>query len=108
MSTVKRPLLRQRQLIIDAALLGVAGAAAAQLFTLLLRGATGLFLGVMAGYHPPELPNEGGTLQEVIGRHGLWLVPVVTALGGVLVGILVQRLAPETEGHGTDTVVHAF
>ena len=108
MSTVKRPLLRQRQLIIDAALLGVAGAAAAQVFTLLLRGATGLFLGVIAQYQPPGLPNEGGTLVEVVGRHGLWLVPVVTTLGGLLVGILVQRLAPETEGHGTDTVVHAF
>lgn len=108
MSPSRRPRARQRQLIIDAALLGVAGAAAAQLFTLLLRGATWLFLNVLAGYHPPGLPNEGGTLQEIIGRHGLWLVPVATTVGGLLVGILVQRLAPETEGHGTDTVVHAF
>jgi CIC family chloride channel protein len=99
---------RQRQLIIDAALLGIAGAAAAQVFTLLLRGATWLFLGVIAGYQPPGLPNEGGTLQEIIGPHGLWLVPLATTVGGLLVGILVQRLAPETEGHGTDTVVHAF
>ncbi|HMA42039.1 MAG TPA: chloride channel protein [Gemmatimonadales bacterium] len=108
MSPSRRPRARQRQLIIDAALLGVAGAAAAQLFTLLLRGATWLFLNVLAGYHPPGLPNEGGTLQEIIGQHGLWLVPVATTVGGLLVGILVQRLAPETEGHGTDTVVHAF
>ncbi len=107
-SAAARPLLRQRQLIIDAALLGVAGAAAAQVFTVLLRGATALFLGVIANYQPPGLPNEGGSLQEVIGRHGLWLVPVATTLGGLLVGILVQRLAPETEGHGTDTVVQAF
>lgn len=99
---------RQRQLIIDAVVLGVAGAAAAQVFTLLLRGATALFLGVIAGYQPPGLPNEGGTLQEILGRYGLWLVPLATTLGGVLVGVLVQRLAPETEGHGTDTVVHAF
>jgi CIC family chloride channel protein len=99
---------RQRQLIIDAALLGIAGAAAAQVFTLLLRGATWLFLGVIAGYQPPGLPNEGGTLQEIIGPHGLWLVPLATTVGGLLVGILLQRLAPETEGHGTDTVVHAF
>jgi chloride channel protein, CIC family len=103
-----RPLRRQRQLIIDAALLGVAGAAAAQLFTLLLRGASWLFLGVMASYQPPGLPNEGGALQEIIGPYGLWLVPLATTVGGLLVGIIVQRLAPETEGHGTDTVVHAF
>jgi CIC family chloride channel protein len=103
-----RPLGRQRRLILDAALLGVAGAAAAQLFTLLLRGATWLFLGELAGYTPPGLPNEGGTLQEIIGRHGLWLVPLATTAGGLLVGLIVQRLAPEAEGHGTDTVVHAF
>ena len=108
MTGVKRPLPRQRQLIIDAALLGVAGAAAAQVFTLLLGGASTLFLGVIAGYKPPGLPNEGGTLQEVIGPHGLWLIPLVTTVGGLLVGILVQRFAPETEGHGTDTVVQAF
>jgi chloride channel protein, CIC family len=47
-------------------------------------------------------------LREVIGPHGLWLVPIVVALGGLIVGFLVQRLAPETEGHGTDTVVQAF
>lgn len=108
MSPSARPVGRQRQLIIDAVVLGVAGAAAAQVFTLLLRGASALFLGVIAGYRPPGLPNEGGTLQEILGRYGLWLVPLATTLGGALVGVLVQRLAPETEGHGTDTVVHAF
>lgn len=108
MSPAGQPLRRQRQLIIDAMVLGVAGAAAARCFTLLLQGATSLLLGAIAGYQAPGLPNEGGTLEEIIGRHGLWLVPLATATGGLLVGVLVQRLAPETEGHGTDTVVHAF
>ena len=99
---------RQQRLILDAVLLGVAGAAAAQVFTYLLRGASWLFLERLAGYRPPGLPDEGGVLREVVGSHGLWLVPVVVALGGLIVGVLVQRLAPETEGHGTDTVVHAF
>jgi chloride channel protein, CIC family len=99
---------RQRQLIIDAALLGIAGAAAALVFTYLLRGATWVFLTQVAGYHPPGLPNEGGVLQEGVGPHGFWLIPLATTLGGLVVGILVQRLAPETEGHGTDTVVYAF
>ncbi len=99
---------RQQRLIVDAALLGVAGAFAAQLFTYLLRAATWLFLVEVGGYRPPGLPEEGGVLREVIGPHGLWLVPVTTAIGGLIVGFLVQRVAPETEGHGTDTVVHAF
>jgi CIC family chloride channel protein len=99
---------RQQRLIVDAVVLGVAGALIAQLFTYLLRGATWLFQVQLAGYRPPGLPDEGAVAREVIGPHGLWLVPVVVALGGLIVGLLVQRFAPETEGHGTDTVVYAF
>ncbi len=106
-SLIKR-LGRQQRLIVDALLLGVAGSLAAQLFTYLLRGTTWLFLVKLAGYRPPGLPDEGGVLREVIGRHGLWLIPVAVAVGGLVVGFVTQRLAPETEGHGTDTVVQAF
>jgi CIC family chloride channel protein len=88
--------------------LGVAGAFAAQVFTYLLRGATWLFLGGLAGYRPPGLPSEGGLAHEVVGPHGVWLIPLATTLGGLLVGILITKVAPETEGHGTDTVVRAF
>jgi len=37
-----------------------------------------------------------------------WLVLVVPALGGVAVGWLVKRFAPEAEGHGTDSVIRAY
>jgi CIC family chloride channel protein len=37
-----------------------------------------------------------------------WLVLVVPALGGVMVGWLVKRFAPEAEGHGTDSVIRAY
>lgn len=100
--------LGQRRLILDTVVLGLIGAFAAQLFTLLLRGTSTLFLGTLAQYVPPGLPGEGGSPVEVIGRWGLWLIPVVTTLGGLIVGIMVERLAPEAEGHGTDTVVRAF
>ncbi|MGC9158153.1 MAG: chloride channel protein [Terracidiphilus sp.] len=35
-------------------------------------------------------------------------MPLATTLGGLLSGILVYGLAPEAEGHGTDTVVKAL
>jgi len=98
----------QRRLILETLLLGVGGAAAAQVFNLLLRVANWLFLGQIAGYRPPGLPNEGGNPLPVIGPHGLWLVPVATTLGGVIVGWIVTRYAPEAEGHGTDAAVKAF
>jgi CIC family chloride channel protein len=36
------------------------------------------------------------------------LIPLVTTLGGLIAGILVYSLAPEAEGHGTDTAVKAY
>ncbi|MGC0771577.1 MAG: chloride channel protein [Candidatus Acidiferrum sp.] len=95
------------RLLLDSVLLGVIGGLAAQLFIWMLRLSQHFFLNWLAGYRPPGLPEEGGALQEVIGPHGLWLVPVATTLGGLISGALVYGLAPETEGHGTDTVVKA-
>lgn len=99
---------RQRRLIVDTLVLGVAGAAAAQLFTLLLHWSSAFFLGQLAGYTVPGLPSEGGAPNQIIGAHGLWLIPVVAALGGLIVGVITERFAPEAEGHGTDAVVRAF
>lgn len=99
---------RQRRLIIDAIMLGVVGAVGAQVFLFALRWLTRLFVNDFAGYVAPGLPSEGGALREVIGPHGLWLIPVVTTLGGLIVGLIIERYAPEAEGHGTDAVVRAF
>lgn len=38
----------------------------------------------------------------------MWLIPIVTTLGGLLSGILIFSLAPEAEGYGTDTAVKSF
>ncbi|MGH9681023.1 MAG: chloride channel protein, partial [Candidatus Acidiferrales bacterium] len=96
------------RLLAEAAALGVIGALAAQLFTWALRICERFFLIQFAGYGPPELPVEGGSLRQTIGPHGLWLIPVVTTVGGLISGLLVYHFAPEAEGHGTDTVVKAF
>jgi chloride channel protein, CIC family len=94
------------RLVFEAALLGVIGALGAQLFLWMLRVANRLFLYDLAGYRSPGLEN--GASKQIIGPHGLWLIPAVTTLGGLLSGFLVYRFAPEAEGHGTDTAVDAF
>lgn len=99
---------RQRRLLLDTLMLGVAGVAVAQLFNWMLGVARAGLLHGIAGYTPPGLPSEGGSSNETIGPHGLWLVPLVTTLGGLIVGIFVEWLAPEAEGHGTDAVIRAF
>jgi chloride channel protein, CIC family len=95
------------RLLLESAFLGVVGALGAQLFMLLLRACNYIFLFKLAGYFPPGI-EAGHTLHQTTGPHGLWIVPAVTTLGGLLSGILVYRFAPEAEGHGTDTAVEAF
>jgi CIC family chloride channel protein len=96
------------RLLLDSLVLGVIGGLSAQVFTWLLRWCARLFLVHLAGYVPPGLPQDGGVLRQAIGPHGLWLIPVVTTLGGLISGAIVYNLAPEAEGHGTDTVVKAL
>jgi len=94
------------RLLLEAAFLGVIGAGAARLFMWMLHLCNALFLHRLAGYWVPVL--EGGELRQTIGPHGLWLIPFVTTLGGLLSGWLVYTYAPEAEGHGTDTAADAF
>ncbi len=98
----------QRRLVLDSLLLGVVGALSAQLFMFLLRLAQSLFLVRLAGFTPLGLPSEGGSLKQIVGPAGLWLIPLSTTLGGLIAGLLVYSIAPEAEGHGTDTAVKAF
>lgn len=51
-----------------------------------------------------------GTTTEGIGASDAlpWLVLLIPTVGGLLTGILVQWVAPEAEGHGTDAVIHSF
>jgi len=96
------------RLLIDSVVLGVVGGLSAQLFMWLLGVANQVFLVWLAGYRAPGLASEGHALQQSIGPHGMWLVPLATTIGGLIAGALVYGLAPETEGHGTDTVVKAL
>jgi CIC family chloride channel protein len=98
----------QRRLVLDTLLLGVVGALSAQIFMFLLRLAQTVFLVWLAGFVPLGLPSEGGSPVQIIGPHGLWLIPVATTLGGLITGLLVYTFAPEAEGHGTDTAIKAF
>lgn len=101
-------LREQQHLLLDTVVLGLVGALAAQAFSWMLSIANRLLLQGIAGYQGPVPPNEGGNLTQMIGPLGLMLIPVVTTLGGLISGLLVFTLAPEAEGHGTDTAVRAY
>jgi CIC family chloride channel protein len=95
------------RLLLYCLVIGVFGALAALSFDFLVEHAERLLLGGIAGYHPPA----AGTLDPTVDIPELaerWWLPVVTTLGGLLSGLLVYGLAPETEGHGTDAAIAAY
>lgn len=96
------------RLLVFSVLIGVVGGLGAQAFIWLLEKAHDLLLVGLAHYSPPGIPSEGGNPNEVVGRFGLWLIPLATTLGGFLSGWIVFRFAPEAEGHGTDGAVKAY
>jgi len=92
---------REQRLILDAVMLGVVGALAAQLFALLLHLAESLFLQGIGGYTPPGLPDEGGVLRQVIGPHG------PHQRGGLGVGLMALWL-PQVLGGGYGWIQEAM
>ena len=66
-----------------------------------------LALGVIGGYHVPTPVGEGGAAGSA-GFSRPWAIPLTAGLGGLLAGLVVFGLAPEAEGHGTDSAIDAF
>ena len=81
--------------------LGVVGAIGALMFIWLLQLCSELFI-VGIGHFDETQPLTFPFLMP------LYWVPVVTTLGGLISGVIVYRLAPEAEGHGTDAYIDAF
>ncbi|MBN2193411.1 MAG: chloride channel protein [Polyangiaceae bacterium] len=43
-----------------------------------------------------------------VGEPRRWLILLLPAIGGLISGVIVFSLAPEAEGHGTDSLIEAF
>lgn len=97
------------RLILISIVLGVVGALAAQLFLLLLHLTETYLLDFIGHYHTIHVAQAHamGVAPKPF-THLYWWVPISTTLGGLLVGVLIYGLAPETEGHGTDATLNAF
>lgn len=100
--------------MVYSALIGVAGALGALLFSTLLGWMTKLSFAGLLGYRPPVPGSEAGAapaafdLRAALQVARPWLLPLVPMFGGLLAGLLVYRFAPEAEGHGTDAVIRSF
>ncbi|MDI3498714.1 chloride channel protein [Archaeoglobus sp.] len=103
----RRAPLSSKYLIILAAVVGVISGLGAFIFYFLLDLSTKFFLAGLDGFNPPLAGGEAEVVS--LDFHlGILPLPVVVALGGLLSGLIVYKLAPEAEGHGTDAVIRAF
>ncbi|MGC8932261.1 MAG: chloride channel protein [Candidatus Methanodesulfokora sp.] len=89
-------------------LIGVIAGLGAILFSELLELATNFFLAYIVNYKPPAPAGEGITAIPDFSSVRWGLFPAVTAMGGLISGIIVYSFAPEAEGDGTDAVIRAF
>lgn len=86
--------------------IGVIAGLGAVVFYEALRAATHLFLATLAGYTVPE-PFGEGNVAPGAGPARPWALPLIASGGALLGAILVFRIAPEAEGHGTDAAIAA-
>ncbi len=115
-------------------IIGSIAGGAAIAFTLGVQFFTTIFLGMGADFIPPspslvvsnlsvnsagqvtarDSNNNNGSisivLQDFLSLENItwWMIPMVTSMGGLIVGLILTRLAPEAEGHGTDAVIGAL
>ncbi len=87
-------------------LIGVVAGFGSVAFFLLLQVSAYFFLGLGAGYAHPHTDVITSTFTSVAERP--WMFPLIAGAGGLIVGILTTRFAPESAGHGTEAAIDAF
>jgi chloride channel protein, CIC family len=92
--------------IVLGVVIGVIAGSGAVVFYETLKAATHLFLGIIAGYTPPTPLGEGGAKGSASAARP-WLLPIVAGAGALIGSVLVFRVAPDAEGHGTDAAIAA-
>ncbi|MFQ5497131.1 MAG: chloride channel protein, partial [Nitrosopumilus sp.] len=87
-------------------LIGIVAGLGSIAFFLMLQFSTQFFLGLGAGFMPPGDGELSSVYSSVAQRP--WMFPLITGGGGLLVGLVISKFAPEASGHGTDAVIYAF
>jgi CIC family chloride channel protein len=90
---------------------GIVAGIAAVVFYVATEAAAYYALDGLAGYRPK--PSPGGEIHfswMPPTEHPFkpWLLVVIPTVGGLLAGLIIYTLAPEAEGHGTDSAIAAY
>ena len=97
-----------KRVIVIAFVVGIIAGFGALLFFEGLKWGTAFFMGYLLHYTYPQEGQSLAAISQWSAPQSLWLLLPVMIFGSLLTGILVTRLAPEAEGHGTDAAIKAF
>jgi CIC family chloride channel protein len=86
---------------------GIVSGVGAILFDELLQLILKLSINEMAGYIEPLRGAPLAKILNFASPHSLLLI-LIPAVGGLVSGIIVYTIAPETEGDGTDAMIDAY
>jgi chloride channel protein, CIC family len=101
----------QVRLLALASLVGIVAGIGAIAFYVATRIVEHYALGVVVGYYPEPRPGGEAAIAWLPAVHHplhIWLLLLVPTVGGLCSGILVFTVAPEAEGHGTDSAISAY
>ncbi len=104
----QRRVRTQARLMGLALVVGICAGVGAILFYLACQVVVHYSLDAMAGYHALAPGGEPSVFAETDQAFRPWLLLLIAPVGGLLSGLLVFSLAPEAEGHGTDSAIGAY
>jgi chloride channel protein, CIC family len=88
-------------------LIGIIAGIGATAFYFSIQLVSNTLLGGITGFYPPNPAGEISSPHSIVNPR-FFLIPLSTAIGGIIAGVLIFAFAPEAEGHGTDAAIDAF
>jgi CIC family chloride channel protein len=92
-------------------IVGVVAGLAAVVFYVATEAVAYYSLDVLAGYRPEPHPDgevKFSWMPPASTPLRPWLLVLIPTLGGLAAGLIIYTLAPEAEGHGTDSAIAAY
>jgi chloride channel protein, CIC family len=104
----RKRLRPQARLLGLSLVVGVVAGVGAILFFLACQVVVHYALDGLVGYRPTSPAGEPEVLERTATAFRPWLFLVVPTVGGLISGLIVFTLAPEAEGHGTDSAIDSY
>jgi CIC family chloride channel protein len=101
----------QARMLALSSLVGFVAGLGAIVFYLATKSVEHYTMAAVAGYQPEPHPAGETPIAWLPAARPMlypWLLVAVCAAGGLVSGVIVFTIAPEAEGHGTDSVIAAY